>query len=346
MGAVSVVDNNPVAVAITAATPALENLACVDPDGDGWGWDGTKSCKVSVATVRTYTNLPVTPALVSENRQCRDCENIGNQQSQLPDNCNKLDSGRYHITELVTDVILTAGQSNAAGNKTHYQPWRFDQDKKNDRLIVWTTNNQWQVADPKTQLWHGKFPNNPNGQFNHPGFQIGRAIADSNECRVVALIATAAPGMPIDYWRHNENNYYNEISTKVNSALNTLPGKYKVDMIWWMQGEADNDEIVSRYVYKLKDLINRFRAESWFTHDGYFLANETRWHPYANEAIRQLRNDEDKFSDFSRGQNSLSDPFPPIYVEGDSGVHFNEVALRKIGDLVAHKYLREYLQNR
>lgn len=310
-----------------AANVASNSGTCIDPDGDGWGWNGVASCRTSVAGNGNHSRVVT-------------------QSSTVAENCDKLRSGNYHITELVTDVILTAGQSNATGGNTNYQPDTHSQDRTNSRVLAWTNNNRWEVANPKYQTWHnGIYPSGKGRIQNHPAFQIGRAITERDECRVVALVATGASGMQIDHWRYNWDNHFTNISDKVTNALNALPASYKVDMIWWMQGEADNDQNPGRYFYKLNDLIAKFRNESWFQGNGYFLANETGWSPYANEAIRWLRTDNNQFTDFSRGEDTPSDPFPHIATDPDT-VHFNEVALRKIGDLVAEKYVKEYVPAR
>ena len=135
--------------------------------------------------------------------------------------------------------MLTAGQSNATGDSTRFEPESFSEDHITHRLIAWTSNNVWETANPQEQTWHGgEYPSGKGPVQNHPAFQIGRALANADECRVVAIIATGASGRPIDYWRNNDDNHYQSISAKVTSALNQLPGKHSVDMIWWMQGEA------------------------------------------------------------------------------------------------------------
>ncbi len=310
-------------------TSSSTSGACLDPDGDGYGWNGTSSCDPNAGSTSTQNN-----------------NNSNN-------NCAALNSGRP-ITELVTDVILTAGQSNAAGNNTNYNPGGNNKDRVNSRFIVWTNKNRWEIANPSAapngQVWHGKpgkgyFPAPPgtSRRHNHPGFQIGRAIVNSDSCRVVALIATSAPGMNINHWLNNvEGHFYNDIEDTVNRALNGLPLKNKVDMIWWMQGEADNDPNIDYYFGKLKRLISMFRSRSWFDNQKYFLANETRGSNNANIAIRKLRTDGDPYSDYSRGEHKSNDQFPYISHERTT-VHFNEVSLRKIGDLTAQKYLRDYL---
>ena len=368
----------------TSNTQESESLPCIDSDGDGWGWDGEESCRVNSGNSSSITapSIPIhieeSPgAAVDSQRVCIDSDGDGwgwdgvasceisdirtttttlrntiSHQSLIPDsqtvpeNCQNINSGTYHITELVTDVILTAGQSNATGNDTNYNPARHEQDRINNRVLVWTENDRWEIANPGNQTWHNKrFPSRRGRVFNHPGFQIGRAIADLDECRVVALISTAASGMPIDHWRHDIDGHYSEITQTVTDAINALPVKHQVDMIWWMQGEADNDQIISRYVYKLNDLIGMFRSESWFSGDGYFLANETGWSPYANRAIRTLGSDGNIFTDYSRGEDTPPGSFPSLPNETVQ-THFNETSLRKIGDLVADKYINEYVKSK
>jgi hypothetical protein len=317
----------PATQASAASQSVTSDNSCIDADGDGWGWDGQKSCRSTNAAVFHNAAPKITSYASSSG-------------STIPGNCDRINSGNYHITELVTDVFLSAGQSNAAGGQTDYNPGH-SKDRINSRIIVWTENNRWEIADPKTQTWHdGKHPSGHGKYANHPAFQIARGIADNDNCRVVAFIATAASGMPINYWLNDVNGHYSSILHTVPAALNALPGKYKIDMIWWMQGEADDDQIVDRYYLKLTDLINRFRSQNWFDNNGLFVANETRIHTYANEAIRRLATDADSFTDYSRGADSASLRFPSIK---PNGVHFNAYSLRQIGDLVADKYVYEYL---
>lgn len=336
-------DNSEIAPAVVVKN---DTGTCVDTDGDGWGWDGSTSCKMKNLPLNLPLNLDTNLSHGSQQQidlYQASVVPVSSGRSSVPGNCEKIASGNYHITELVTDLFLTAGQSNATGDQTVYNPRRYTDDRVNGRVIVWTENNKWEVANPATQTWHnGKYPGGYR-VFNHPAFQIGRAIAELDECRVVAFIATAAAGMPIDHWREDRDSHYSKITEKVVAAINALPHKDKVDMIWWMQGEADNDQIVNRYFSKLTHLIKLFRNESWFSSNGYFLANETGWFSYANEAIRMLRQDGDPFSDFSSGEDSAFNSFPSRPNEVERKVHFNEVSLRKIGNLVAAKYLYQYL---
>jgi len=317
-------DTQPASPQATLASTELGG-ECVDPDGDGWGWNENGSCFIGATA----------PA----------DDILNNAEGPVePNNCEKIASGNFHITELVTDVFLTAGQSNATGDSTSYEPDNYQKDQPNFRLIAWTDKNSWEVADPETQTWHsGLYPSGRDKTNNHPAFQIGRAIANADDCRVVAFIATGASGQPINYWRHNDDNHYQDINSTVTAALNALPGRHSVDMIWWMQGEADNDQNIDRYFFKLSDLIDTFRSEAWFDSDGYFLANETGWFEFANQAIRLLRSDDDGYTDYSRGEDSFADRFPNLPADGEVRTHFDSVSLRKIGDLVADKYLEEYL---
>ena len=79
--------------------------ACIDSDNDGWGWNGFASCRVT-PSVQTAGQVTLST----------------NSGSGVTENCQKLDSGDYRITDLVTDVFLTAGQSNALVGKHAMSP--------------------------------------------------------------------------------------------------------------------------------------------------------------------------------------------------------------------------------
>ncbi len=348
----------------TSTATNTSSNTCVDDDGDGWGWNGVSSCQVSNASTNTNTSVSnnTSTATNTSSNTCVDDDGDGwgwngvsscqvqspqsnNTESLVINNANCSALNNKDLRNSVTDVILTAGQSNAAGGNTKYDPNNSD-DRVNSRVIVWTTNNRWEIPDPRSQTWHtytndrgetSRYPRNTN----HPALQIGNSVAKTNPCKVVAIIATAAPGQPIRIWNNNVNNYFSNIDNKVRNALNKLPGKNNVDMIWWMQGEADNDPDIYRYFGKVNNLMSKFHALPWYGPARYFLANETGWYPFVNNALALLRTDNNPNTDFSRGEDTTSDPFPHISSEPRK-VHFNEVALRKIGRLVSDKYTNEY----
>jgi len=197
---------------------------------------------------------------------------------------------------LVTDVILTMGQSNAAARGSKFQPDLFPaKDRLDARIVVWTQNEGWKIANPTNQIWeYDRFPArfwDPVNSSNSPGFQIARAIVDADPSRVVAFIPTSTPGRSIRYWRFGDEPY-DTIKQRVENALNQLPSKFNVDLIWWMQGESDA-EPSDFYRRELAALIDSWRGEPWYGSDQYFIANETAYYR-VNEIFRELRSDGDR----------------------------------------------------
>ena len=232
---------------------------------------------------------------------------------------------------LVTDVILTAGQSNALADGTRFEPEVHPEDRLDPRILVWTQHNGWKVANPLTQIWeYDRFPArlwDPVNSNNSPGFQIARAIVDADPSRVVAFIPTSTPGQSIRYWRFGETPY-NAINQRVVNALNELPSKFDVDLIWWMQGESDANAS-DFYRRELAALIDGWRTEPWYGSDNYFIANETVGYE-VNQIFRELRTDADQYTDYSEAED-LSTIQP-------GGDHYDSQAYRIIGNRVQQIY--------
>lgn len=232
---------------------------------------------------------------------------------------------------LVTDVILTAGQSNALADGSRFEPdIHPEEDRIDARILVWTQYKGWKVANPINQIWeYDRYPArlwDPVNSNNSPGYQIARAIVDADPSRVVAFIPTSTPSQSIRYWRFGEEPY-NTIKRRVESALNELPSKSSVDLIWWMQGESDAnaDDFYRR---ELAALINSWRTEPWGA-DKYFIANETVGFE-VNRIFRELRTDGDPYTDYSEATD-----LPTRHPGGD---HFNSRAYRIIGNRVQKIY--------
>ena len=233
---------------------------------------------------------------------------------------------------LVTDVILTAGQSNALAEGTRFEPDVYpEQDRIDARILVWTQHEGWKIANPLDQIWEfDRFPArlwDPVNSNNPPGYQIARAIVDADPSRVVAFIPTSTPSQSIRYWRFGEEPY-NEIKRRVESALNDLPSKSNVDLIWWMQGESDANAD-DFYRSELAALISGWRTEPWYSENHYFIANETVGFD-VNQIFRELRTDGDPYTDFSEATD-----LPTRHPGGD---HFNSAAYRIIGNRVQRIY--------
>lgn len=233
---------------------------------------------------------------------------------------------------LVTDVILTAGQSNALADGTRFEPDLFpEEDRIDPRILVWTQYDGWKVANPITQIWENdRFPArlwDPVNSNNPPGYQIARAIVDADPSRVVAFIPTSTPSQSIRFWRFGETPY-NTIKQRVESALNDLPSKSNVDLIWWMQGESDAnaDDFYRR---ELAALIDGWRTEPWYGSNNYFIANETVGFD-VNRIFHELRTNGDPYTDYSEATD-----LPTRHPGGD---HFNSAAYRIIGNRVQKVY--------
>jgi len=106
--------------------------------------------------------------------------------------------------------------------------------------------------------------------------------------------------MPISHWLgDNNDSHFKSITNTVRQALSHIQHKSNVDMIWWMQGESDNNPNHNAYFGQLQNLINKFRAQNWYDSSRYFLANETGWFVDANAGIRLAGQDNDANTDFS-----------------------------------------------
>ena len=289
------------------AQPAQQSLAgcqsaASDPDGDGYGYENFATCVVSH---ESSSSFEPTDAIFTD---------------EFPRNLHR-----------VTDVILTAGQSNAFANGTRFEPDKYAEDRLDDRILVWTQDNGWKVANPLTQIWeHDHFPArpwDPVNSSNSPGYQIARAIVDADPSRVVAFIPTSTPGQSIHHWRYGAEAY-NAIKRRVENALNDIPHKYQLDLIWWMQGESDANA-TDYYRRTLDQLINNWRGEPWYGADKYFIANETIRFD-VNRIFRELRANSDPYTDYSPAEG-----LPGIH-PGDA--HFSSQSYRVIGNRVQQVY--------
>lgn len=302
----------------TIATLPWCRLSESDSDGDGYGFENGRSCIVPQSNIDNRTDEldPPAPAFIQPP--------IAEYIDETPINLDR-----------VTDVILTAGQSNAFANETRFEPFAHAEDRLDSRILVWTQFDGWKTANPMTQIWeHDDFPAQPwdaTLASNSPGFQIARAIVDADPNRVVAFIPTSAPGKPIYHWRLG-GQPYNDIKQRVESAINELPHKAHVDLIWWMQGEADGNDS-EYYRNSLADLINNWRSEPWYGPDKHFIANETASFE-VNQVFRDLRYNADPYSDYSMAEGLAT----------SDGVHFLSDSIRLIGNRVQQVYF-DMLQN-
>ena len=319
------IDNDP-----TDSNPLFPTCSSssFDEDGDGFGWENSSTCIVDIDGPGDDNDDPdvptdLTTTYCSSPAFDQDGDGFGWENNQ---SCTVLyqEVPSNFTADDVTDVVLTAGQSNALAPGTVPDDTL---ESPHERIFAWTKHRGWRVANLKTQVWvsYNDPRNNGVGQLI-PAFRIAKSLVARDPNKVVGIIVTGESGMPIDFWDEN-GSHYPEILDTVNSALVELPNKNNVDLIWWMQGEADDPKAYD-YGAKLQSLIARFRSQYWFNSSGYFVANET-YRFDVNPIIRGLNTDGDPFTCFSEGEG----------LGAADGTHFDEATIRDIGDLVADKYI-------
>ncbi len=336
---------------------------CIDtpPVGDGWGWNGTESCRVN-ATTDTTTTAGDTEGTVAESdstgsqvAECIDTPPVGDGWGwngsescrvggapidTVPvagDTSDTQDSGTQPFDttvfntspELITDLVLVTGQSNALGAGTSFDELM---DAPNSRVMAYT-NQGWQVAS-LDQVWDRNwFPRNdpstpPSNNFS---LHFGKRIADRTPDRVVGFILITSPGSRISDWG-SDSALFESIRVRVSQAINDIPLKSRLDAILWHQGESDGEDR-DEYSAALFDLITRFRSEPWFDDGRPFICGETAGSPVNNQ-LNRLNTDADPWTACVEGEGLAVLPGTD---------HFNASSLRTIGQRYADEYLRQWL---
>ena len=315
---------------LSAATGHAQQ--CLDTDGDGWGWDGTHSCRVNPGTSAAITSSPT-----KTTAQCIDSDNDGwgwdgTHSCQVQPVTTSIATKSASVTnnksaiDGITDVVVMMGQSNALGHNTLVN---LDYDHSDERIVVWTKYDGWQVADLCTQVWQGAwFPATGGACGNHPAFQIAKGIISKDPSRKVAVIPAGDAGKPITSWGAGAPSLL-AVKHRIETALAQLPNVETVDLVAWSQGESDNGNEYNWY-NNLTDLIYRLRFEDWFDSENTrFIAQETAWSTVNNVVV---------------WLNSDNDPLTGAVLAADQPLkdyaHFSGDALRVIG----HRYAAKYLQ--
>ena len=217
------------------------------------------------------------------------------------------------------------GQSNALGHNTLVD---LEYDYSDERIVVWTKNDGWQMADLCTQVWRGTwFPFQGGACGNHPTFQIAKGIIAEDPSRKIAIIPAGDAGKAISFWGEGGSSYL-AVKNRIETALEQLPNKDKVNLVAWSQGESDHGDEYNWY-NSLTDLIYRLRSEDWFdATSAKFIAQETSWSS-VNNVVVWLNSDNDALTG---AVQAADQPLMDI-------AHFTGGALRVIGRRYAVKYL-------
>ncbi len=231
----------------------------IDWDGDGWGWENNKSCTMPTDNNDNTDNVTVL-----------------------------LMMGQSNSLALNTSVSLNG---NGVPN---------GQDSSNSNVIVWTDSGSWETASLCNQVWHrhtsnwrdgyqySTHPATPDGGCqNSPAFHFAKGI-QASQGGTVAIIPSANNGQEIQDWYVDDSScqlgpkptripsrqgdglgggHGSYVRGKVEAALPKLQqaypnANYQVDVIGWLQGEANNGQ--PDYDEKLEYLVDGFRCENWY----------------------------------------------------------------------------------
>lgn len=293
---------------------------CVDTDGDGWGWNGTESC---IVQSKPQPTIPIKTTGL-----CVDTDNDGWGWNGIS-SCTikrEIEAETTAHIDGITDVVVMMGQSNALGNQTLVN---LEHDYADERILAWTKNDGWQIANLCTQVWRGTWHPWQGGSCgNHPAFQIAKGILAKDDSRKVAIIPAGDAGQPISSWNENGSSLI-LARQRIESALDKLPQINHVNLIAWSQGESDHGNEHNWY-NSLTDLIYRLRQENWVdAASTKFVAQETAWSS-VNDVVHWLDSDNDPLT----GAITASDqPLKDV-------AHFTGDALRVIGRRYADKYIK------
>ncbi len=282
---------------------------CVDsaPVGDGWGWDGTKSCRLTIVSEPAIAE-PVAAEPVNESTP----------PAGQPILNSKIAAG-------ITDLILITGQSNVLGAGTAYNP---SLDDPSDQVFAFTSDG-WQIASLK-QIWDRNwFPrNHPNTDPNNNlALHFGKSATARDSSRVIGFIVASNPGADISHWNY-QSSFYNAVKSKALDAINQLPHKSEVDGILWHQGESDGED-KQYYSDALYSLISNLRNEPWVNDRAPFICGETKIRA-VNNRLNGLNRDSDPTTACVAGED--------LSTRGDDR-HFDAPALRTLGARYAEAYL-------
>lgn len=320
---------------------------CLDPDGDGWGWNGA-SCRVvdssagqSTGGSQSTGSGSSSSGASSGSGSCLDPDGDGwgwngascrtssaNSQTgsgSSSSGSSSSNSGGTIRSSDITDLILLTGQSNALGANTAYDS---SLDSPSNQVFAFT-NNGWQRAN-LNQVWdRGWHPrNNPNTDpSNNLLLHFGKRLVSRDSNRVVGFVLVSAPGAPISNWDYN-GEFYNVVHARVLDAINQLPHKSQLDGILWHQGETDAQD-TPLYGSRLYALISNFRSENWFSNGRAFICGEIAKRGGVNNQLNRLNTDNDS--------STACVSAAGVETKSDNS-HFTAVGLREIGRRYGDQY--------
>ena len=337
------------------AAPACQS-ASSDSDGDGWGWESNASCRVveqeviwqecSYADADQHNGWGWNPATrescpprdsvvispqppVNDDPQINFCDYSDADKNDgwgfdpvTRQSCPPIqgpvvdvpeDSSKELGAEVIDKVILVFGQSNAAPRPSEY---RSDLDYSVPNLYVYTTEDKWEVADLKTQVWQGFwYPSAGGVGTNHIAFQIGRSVAEANKDKNIGIITIGHPGQKIVCWNVSQS-CWTELERRIQSALTSLGQGNKIEYAAFLQGESDegNSSWINEFYSLFLRLQNFYNVEK-------IAVSETARSTQINAQINQLCSD----------SNISTECVSANGLNASDGVHWDADDMRALG---------------
>lgn len=185
---------------------------------------------------------------------------------------------------VITDIIMIAGQSNATGQNSISSAGGYD--GSNDNVMVWDPSDDntgvWIKAELCSQTWYlsgygngtQNYPSRPGTTLcqNHPAFQIAREIVADDPGRKVGFIVTGLPNTKLAPAWSNNGIGRQEINNVASAAIlqagrdGVAASNRYVKYIVWAQGESDRNDSGNGNTYynNFRNLVNHWEQQSWF----------------------------------------------------------------------------------
>ena len=304
---------------------------------NGWGWSNTRNESCPPTTLSDPDNSEVAEAeevaegIGNETTSYCNYDNAAQHNGFGWDDVNKVscpprdEAGKISFNAAANSknvkVLVSSGQSNSLGERTEYSDFL---DYPVNNVIVWTSENGWQVANLCRQVWDRKwYPKAGGTCSNHPGFQIAKNLALLNPDDTIALIPTGKAGQPISCW-DDDKACFLEMEFSIETALDSLEFTNVVSYMAFLQGESDSGR--SQWYNDLQNLIARIESRNWY--DGQFIASQTFAYEDINQQVTGLRFD----------GNSRTDYVSSAGLQTKDGTHWNAPALRMLGIRFADRF--------
>lgn len=181
-------------------------------------------------------------------------DGVQTQTAQLDARTGVLEEEVAGLTEGLTAapiVILATGQSNMALTPSYV--W-----SPPPNLKVWNWNGSTGSV--------GSAFVDPTASTIGAGVSFAAEVARSNPTRSVYLVNISISNIEISHWKVGASvpDVYADIRANVVPALADI-GAARVDCLLWWQGESDAFAGSATYPADFETVMNRFKAETWFT---------------------------------------------------------------------------------